>query len=97
MERWDNKSICNFQGGYTETLQKQGIPYSDVVCIIDEIIKYGKKLNTQSRIFTSKFLRSIEGNRILSFKQVKVLRDIQRQCDPNYLERPCNTKKKYVI
>jgi hypothetical protein len=97
MERWDHKSICNFQGGDTETLAKPGIPYLDIVCIIDQIIKHGKHLNKESRTFTSKFLRSIEGNSMLTYKQVKVLRDIQRQCDPDYLQGPGNIKKKYVI
>ena len=97
MERWDHKCICNFQGGDTETLAKPGMPYLDIVCIIDQIIKHAKHLNKESRVFTSRFLRSIEGNTMLSYKQVKVLRDIQRQCDPEYLQGPCTIKKKYVI
>lgn len=89
---WSNKDIRPIEKP-SQNLSDTRIPYNQVECIIDTIIEHGRKLNPDSRQFASKFLRSIDNYKLLSYKQVKVLRSLQSQCDPDYLKRPWKKKK----
>lgn len=89
---WDNKDIRPVEKPF-QTLSNTRIPIKEVECIIDAIIEHGRKLKPEARTFASKFLRSIDSYKFLTYKQIKVLRSLQSQCDPDYLKRPCQRRK----
>lgn len=89
---WDNTDIRPVEK-VSQTLSNTMINIKEVYCIIEAIMEHGKKLNPESKVFARKFLTSLKSYRFLSHKQIKVLRSLQSQCDPDYLKRPCQIKK----
>jgi len=64
------------------------IPAYDFKLILDDIGKFRHRLNDKQKQFAFTFISSIINKPSISHKQCKVLRDIQKQCCPNYLKSP---------
>jgi hypothetical protein len=64
-----------------------GIEYDLFIPVIRQIAKHQDRLG-KNKDFAVNFIKTLRGKSSVSFKQMKVLRDLQKQCDPEYLKVP---------
>jgi hypothetical protein len=76
----------------TQTAANTGIEYSLFMPVIKTIALYQNKLGP-SKEFAINFIKTLRGKSSISYKQMKVLRDLQKKCDPEYLKVPSSWKK----
>lgn len=88
-QMYDSKSSVTKS---TQNQTNMGIEYSLFMPVIKQIAKHKDRLGT-SKEFAIGFIKSLRGKSSISFKQMKVLRDFQKKCDPEYLKVPNSWKK----
>ena len=64
------------------------IPASVFKLILDDIGENRHRLTQKQKQFAFSFIKSVIHKPSITSKQCKVLRDIQKQCCPNYLKVP---------
>jgi hypothetical protein len=61
---------------------------SEANVVIEAIGEYRHKLSQKEKEFTFHFIKSIKHMKSITPAQMKILRDVQKKIDPNYLKQP---------
>lgn len=88
-QMYDSKSLVT---NPAQTQTNNTIEYDLFMPVIKQIAKYKNKLGTSTE-FGINFIKSLRGKSSITYKQMKVLRDLQKKCDPEYLKVPSSWKK----
>lgn len=92
MENWLNNSDLLNVYNTPKVPESIHITSSQFKLILDDIGENRHRLTQKQKQFAFGFIKSIMNKPSITSKQCKVLRDIQKQCSPNYLKSPKDWK-----
>ena len=83
-----NVKVVENNTHYVTNSNTLSIPLSKFKLILDDIGENRHRLTQKQKQFAFSFIKSVMHKPSITSKQCKVLRDIQKQCCPNYLKVP---------